>query len=107
MAGAGDVDAARALLARRLGKFCAWPRARPLLAHMLEPDPAARATAAELLSDISGIGAADAAANAAEVAVACAARLPALVVEAEKSIALARSRQVESRAERARKRSRR
>ena len=54
---AGDVDAARALLARRLGKFCVWPRARLLLAHMLEPDPAARATAAELLSDISGIGA--------------------------------------------------
>ena len=38
MVRAGDVDAARALLARRLGKFCAWPRARPLLAHMLEQD---------------------------------------------------------------------
>ena len=107
MVRAGDVGAARALLVGRLGKFCVWHRARQLLARMLEPDPAARATAAELLSEISGIGAADAAANAAAVAVACAARLPALVVEAEKSIALARSRQVESRAERARKRSRR
>ena len=107
MVRAGDVDAARALLVGRLGKFCVWRRARQLLARMLEPDPAARATAAELLSEISGIGAADAAANAAAVAVGCAARLPALVVEAEESAALARSRHVEGRAERARKHSRR
>ena len=46
-------------------------------------------------------------APAAAVAMECAARLPALVVEAEESIALARSRQADDRAERARKRSRR
>ena len=101
------IERTRGILGHVLTLQCPWEQTRGLLLRMLEPDPAQRATASELLESMRVAAAAGAAAAAARAAVSAASDVTALAEGAAAAARGAGEAKDDARAERARKRARR